>query len=315
MRPGCGRNMQGLGLVLVRNDLGTHHRLGAGDTAHGRRADQPSTTSCAKMRRRHPAGPRRGHHLLRELFRDGFFRMETCAGNIRSASGRPPSDVYIALDFGIIGTLAGWDRDTPLQNFLAFFRRDCKRVAGVCTSKAWVPRALGSCPRGARSEPSAGRIARPLKNISFRPGAVAAFQICTGGCCSRSAAASAIAEDAARHRGLEPCSSVPSSTFELPPSQLHSSNGYFRQVGWKGLRRRLGTKAPRYAQLLPTAPAAPVAATTPVAGSSSEVALLTEQRRTNRRRLWWHGAIVRGPECWLRRSWCAGCGFAPTVRG
>ena len=65
---------------------------------------------------------------------------------------------YIALDFGIIGTLTEVDKDYLAQNFLAFFRRDYKRVAEAARRARL---GAGGHPRrrarGARSAPSASR--------------------------------------------------------------------------------------------------------------------------------------------------------------
>ena len=46
---------------------------------------------------------------------------------------------YIALDFGIVGTLTEFDKDYLAQNFIAFFRRDYKRVAELHVESGWVP--------------------------------------------------------------------------------------------------------------------------------------------------------------------------------
>ncbi|MEG1735342.1 MAG: ubiquinone biosynthesis regulatory protein kinase UbiB, partial [Comamonas sp.] len=43
------------------------------------------------------------------------------------------------LDFGIVGTLTEFDKEYLAQNFLAFFRRDYKRVAELHVESGWVP--------------------------------------------------------------------------------------------------------------------------------------------------------------------------------
>lgn len=71
-----------------------------------------------------------------QVFRDGFFHADMHPGNIRVANnGR-----YIALDFGIMGTLNDEDKQYLAQNFLAFFRRDYKRVAEAHVEAGWVPK-------------------------------------------------------------------------------------------------------------------------------------------------------------------------------
>jgi ubiquinone biosynthesis protein len=47
---------------------------------------------------------------------------------------------YIAIDFGIVGTLTDYDKNYLAQNFLAFFHRDYKRVAVLHIESGWVPK-------------------------------------------------------------------------------------------------------------------------------------------------------------------------------
>ncbi len=70
-----------------------------------------------------------------QVFRDGFFHGDMHPGNIFVA----PDGRYIALDFGIVGTLTDVDKNYLAQNFLAFFRRDYKRVAMAHLEAGWVP--------------------------------------------------------------------------------------------------------------------------------------------------------------------------------
>nr|MCU0870067.1 ubiquinone biosynthesis regulatory protein kinase UbiB [Burkholderiales bacterium] len=70
-----------------------------------------------------------------QVFRDGFFHADMHPGNILVGDdGR-----YIALDFGIMGTLTEVDKNYLAQNFLAFFRRDYRRVAQAHLEAGWVP--------------------------------------------------------------------------------------------------------------------------------------------------------------------------------
>ncbi len=103
-----------------------------------------------------------------QVFRDGFFHADMHPGNI--AVGVEADDLgrYIALDFGIVGTLDDVDRDYLARNFLAFFQRDYRRVAQTHIESGWVPRStrvdeLESAIR-AVCEPI---FDRPLKDISF----------------------------------------------------------------------------------------------------------------------------------------------------
>jgi ubiquinone biosynthesis protein len=71
-----------------------------------------------------------------QVFRDGFFHADMHPGNIFVAA----DNRYIALDFGIVGSLADEDRRYLAINFLAFFQRDYKRVATAHIESGWVPK-------------------------------------------------------------------------------------------------------------------------------------------------------------------------------
>ena len=99
-----------------------------------------------------------------QVFRDGFFHADMHPGNILVA----PDGRYIALDFGIMGTLTDVDKNYLAQNFLAFFRRDYRRVAQAHIESGWAP------PETRVDEFEAAIRAvcepifdRPLKEISF----------------------------------------------------------------------------------------------------------------------------------------------------
>ncbi|MCX7893083.1 MAG: ubiquinone biosynthesis regulatory protein kinase UbiB [Burkholderiales bacterium] len=70
-----------------------------------------------------------------QVFRDAFFHADMHPGNILvAADGR-----YIALDFGIMGSLSDEDRRFLAAIFLGFFQRDYKRVAQAHLDAGWVP--------------------------------------------------------------------------------------------------------------------------------------------------------------------------------
>jgi ubiquinone biosynthesis protein len=74
-----------------------------------------------------------------QVFRDGFFHADMHPGNIFVAIEDAGKSRYIALDFGIMGTLSERDKSYLAQNFLAFFRRDYRRVALAHIESGWVP--------------------------------------------------------------------------------------------------------------------------------------------------------------------------------
>lgn len=70
-----------------------------------------------------------------QVFTYGFFHADMHPGNILvSDDGR-----YIALDFGIVGSLTDYDKRYLAINFLAFFNRDYHRVATAHIESGWVP--------------------------------------------------------------------------------------------------------------------------------------------------------------------------------
>jgi ubiquinone biosynthesis protein len=106
-----------------------------------------------------------------QVFRDGFFHGDMHPGNIlvgTKDNGGKHFNQYIALDFGIVGTLSEFDKNYLAQNFLAFFRRDYRRVAELHVESGWVPKTT-------RIEELEGAVRaccepffdRPLKEISL----------------------------------------------------------------------------------------------------------------------------------------------------
>jgi ubiquinone biosynthesis protein len=70
-----------------------------------------------------------------QVFVHNFFHADMHPGNIFvAADGR-----YMAVDFGIMGTLNPVDQRYLAENFLAFFNRDYRRVAELHVESEWVP--------------------------------------------------------------------------------------------------------------------------------------------------------------------------------
>ena len=103
-----------------------------------------------------------------QVFRDGFFHADMHPGNIQVSIEPATFGRYISLDFGIVGTLTGSDKEYLAQNFTAFFRRDYKRVAELHIESGWVPAStrVDELESAIRSvcEPY---FDRPLKEISL----------------------------------------------------------------------------------------------------------------------------------------------------
>jgi ubiquinone biosynthesis protein len=74
-----------------------------------------------------------------QVFDDGFFHADMHPGNIYVSDQPETLGRYIALDFGIVGSLSEFDKNYLAQNFLAFFQRDYRRVARLHIESGWVP--------------------------------------------------------------------------------------------------------------------------------------------------------------------------------
>lgn len=103
-----------------------------------------------------------------QVFRDSFFHADMHPGNIFVSRHTPQDPQYIALDFGIVGSLTPSDQNYLARNFLAFFERDYKQVAQLHIDSGWVPANtnVNDFETAIRSvcEPI---FEKPLKEISF----------------------------------------------------------------------------------------------------------------------------------------------------
>lgn len=70
-----------------------------------------------------------------QVFRHNFFHADMHPGNIFVS----PAGQYMAVDFGIVGTLSPDDQRYLAENFLAFFHRDYQKVAELHVESGWVP--------------------------------------------------------------------------------------------------------------------------------------------------------------------------------
>ena len=74
-----------------------------------------------------------------QVFKHNFFHADMHPGNIFVDVTDPKQPRYMAVDFGIIGTLSERDQHYLAENFLAFFKRDYRRVAELHVESDWVP--------------------------------------------------------------------------------------------------------------------------------------------------------------------------------
>ena len=163
------RNMDGLGLVLIPEmfwDRCTTDVL-VMERMHGVPISQVDTLRAAGVDI--PKLARDGVTLFfTQVFRDGFFHADMHPGNIQVSLEPATFGRYISLDFGIVGSLTEVDKEYLAQNFVAFFRRDYKRVAQLHVESGWVPAAtrIDELEAAIRAvcEPY---FDRPLKEISL----------------------------------------------------------------------------------------------------------------------------------------------------
>ncbi len=103
-----------------------------------------------------------------QVMRHNFFHADMHPGNIFVARSDPHKPTYVAVDFGIMGSLSPEDQRYLAENFIAFFNRDYHRVAELHVLSEWVPAdtRINEFESAIRSvcEPI---FERPLKDISF----------------------------------------------------------------------------------------------------------------------------------------------------
>lgn len=188
-----------------------------------------------------------------QVFRDGVFHADMHPGNIQVSIDPQTFGYYVALDFGIVGTLTQVDKDYLAQNFIAFFRRDYKRVAELHVESGWVPAdtrvdeleaAVRAC-----CEPI---FDRPLKEISLGMVLMRLFQT------SRRFNVEVQPQLVLLQKTLL---NIEGLGQQLDPNlDLWSTarpfleNWMSEQVGFKAAWRKFKDEMPRYAQYLPEMP-------------------------------------------------------------
>jgi ubiquinone biosynthesis protein len=187
--------------------------------------------------------------FFRQVFEHNFFHADMHAGNIFvQAPAR-----YLAVDFGIMGTLNLEDRRYLAENFVAFFNRDYARVAQAHLRAGWVP----PDTRADQFESAIRAVCepifdKPLKDISF---GVLLMRLL------------AVARSFDMH--VQPQLVLLQKTLlsvEGLGRRLYPELDLWRtakpflerwvqeQMGWRALLRGLREEMPRYAQILPALP-------------------------------------------------------------
>jgi len=221
-----------------------------------------------------------------QVFRDGFFHADMHPGNILVSIDPASFGRYIALDFGIVGTLNDYDKDYLSQNFLAFFRRDYKRVAEAHIESGWAPKetrvdeleaAVRAC-----CEPI---FDRPLKDISFGQILLRLFQTSRRFNVEVQPQLVLLQKTLLNIEGLGRALDPDLDLWKTAKPYLE--RWMAEQVGWRGLLERFKAEAPRYSHIIPQLPRLTHQALTAIADRDTSTRdllreLTEEQRRTNR---------------------------------
>lgn len=113
-----------------------------------------------------------------QVFDNNFFHADMHPGNIFVDASNPEQPRYMAIDFGIVGSLMPEDQRYLAENFHAFFNRDYRRVAELHVESGWVPRTT----RVEEFESAIRTICepifqKPLRDISFGHFLLRLFQV------------------------------------------------------------------------------------------------------------------------------------------
>lgn len=105
---------------------------------HGIAVDDLAALDAAGIDR--PALAEKGVRLFyTQVFRDNFFHADAHPGNIWVDATRQENPRFIALDFGIMGSLSERDQYWLAENFMALFERDYARIAQLHIAAGWIP--------------------------------------------------------------------------------------------------------------------------------------------------------------------------------
>jgi ubiquinone biosynthesis protein len=201
-----------------------------------------------------PALARAGVEIFfTQVFRDGFFHADMHPGNILVSTEGETRGKYVALDFGIMGTLSEVDKSYLAQNFLAFFNRDYRRVAQAHLDAGWVPAGtrLDEFEAAIRAvcEPI---FSRPLKEIYFGKLLLRLFQTSRRFNVEIQPQLVMLQKTLLNIEGLGRELDPDLDLWQTAKPFLERWMG--EQIGWRGLLRTLRREAPYWAQTLPAVP-------------------------------------------------------------
>jgi ubiquinone biosynthesis protein len=232
-----------------------------------------------------PALARNGVEIFfTQVFRDGFFHADMHPGNIFVGTTGPDLGRYLAVDFGICGTLSETDKNYLAINFLAAFRRDYKRFAEAHIESGWVPantrvEELEAAVR-ACCEPY---FDKPLKEISFGQLLMRLFAMSRRFHVEIQPQLVLLQKTLLQVEGLG--RSLDPDLDLWKTGKPYLERWMNEQLGWRGLVRRIKQEAPEWSRLLPQIPRLlhQRLASASDAGIEARLGrLLVEERRRNR---------------------------------
>ncbi|MCC7483766.1 MAG: ubiquinone biosynthesis regulatory protein kinase UbiB [Burkholderiales bacterium] len=184
-----------------------------------------------------------------QVFRHGFFHADMHPGNILVT----PEGRYIALDFGIMGTLTETDKTYLARNFLAFFRRDYRRVAEAHVESGWAPpeTRIDDFEAAIRAvcEPI---FARPLREILFGRVLLRLFQTSRRFNIRIQPQLVLLQKTLLAIEGLGRDLDPDLDLWQTAKPYLE--RWMSEQVGWRGFAARIGQEAPYWSAMLPQLP-------------------------------------------------------------
>lgn len=109
-----------------------------------------------------------------QVLRDSLFHADMHPGNIFATLEAQ----YIAIDFGIVGSISYEDKRYIAENFRAFFNRDYRRVAEMHIESGWIPKETRVTDfEGAIRAVCEPIFEKPLKDISYGHLLLRLFQV------------------------------------------------------------------------------------------------------------------------------------------
>jgi len=103
-----------------------------------------------------------------QVFRDNFFHADMHPGNVFVQRHHTSPPQYVAIDFGIMGSLNASDKRYIAENLLAFFKRDYQKIAELHVQSGWVDKSTSVEDFSATIRTVCEPIfQKPLNEISF----------------------------------------------------------------------------------------------------------------------------------------------------